>query len=95
MHIQHEESGKGGRFFIQEEGRDVAEMTYVRVGDERIIIDHTEVDDSLGGQGVGKMLVDAGVAMAREKGLTIMPLCPFAKKVMERTDEYADVLSKS
>ena len=95
MNIQHEETGKGGRFFISEGGRDIAEMTYIWAGEQRIIIDHTEVDPSLEGKGVGKALVARGVEFAREKGLSILPLCPYAKKVIERTPEYQDVLSPS
>tara|TARA_R110002073_G_scaffold279026_1_gene443014 strand:+ start:277642 stop:277755 length:114 start_codon:yes stop_codon:yes gene_type:complete len=32
------------------------------------------------------------VEFAREKGLKILPLCPFAKKVFNTTDELNDVL---
>ncbi len=95
MNIQHEATGKGGRFFLHENGKDLAEMSYVWAGEERFIIDHTEVDPSLEGKGVGKALVATGVEFAREKKASILPLCPYAKKVMERMPEYADVLFKS
>ena len=94
MLIQHEVLGKGGRFFLSEGGKDLAEMVYVWAGADKFIIEHTAVDPSLEGKGVGKALVAAGVGFAREKGVTILPLCPYAKKVMERTPEYADVLFK-
>jgi predicted GNAT family acetyltransferase len=95
MNIQHEDTGRGGRFYISEEGRDLAEMVYHWDGDKRMVIDHTEVDPSLEGKGIGKALVARGVEFAREKGIVIVPVCPYAKKVMERTPEYADVLSRS
>ena len=44
-----------------------AEMTYTWAGKDRIIIDHTEVDDDLRGQGVGLQMVEAAVSFAREK----------------------------
>lgn len=90
--IQHNEDGHRGRFFIQLDGKDVAEMTYVWSGDSRFIIDHTEVSDVLRGTGAGKKLVAAGAAYAREKGVKVLPLCPFAKRVMEGDAAYADVL---
>lgn len=70
-----------------------AEMTYVPTGEHQIIIDHTGVGDSLKGQGVGKALVKAGVEYARENNLKIHATCPFAKKVLEETLEYHDVLA--
>jgi len=95
MNIQHEETGKGGRFFLHQDGKDLAEMSYVWAGDQRFIIDHTEVDSSLEGKGVGKALVTTAVEFAREKGVLILPLCPYAKKVIERTPEFQDVVFKS
>ena len=46
------------------------------------------------GQGVGKQLVEAGVNWARENNVKILATCPFAKKVLEETPEYHDVLIK-
>ena len=95
MHIQHEDDGRRGRFFITESGQDVAERDYTMQGDKQMIINHTEVDASLEGKGVGKALVSAGADYARQNSITVVPLCPFAKKVMEHDTAYADVLSKS
>jgi len=92
MEIRHTESETKGIFEVIEEGEKVGEMTYSKAGTDRIIIDHTEVDPSQNGKGLGKKLVDTGVAFAREKGLKIIPLCPFAKRVLTGSDKYADVL---
>jgi predicted GNAT family acetyltransferase len=90
--IQHEETNNKGAFFIDIENQRVAEMTYVWAGTDRIIIDHTEVADALRGQNAGKKLVETAVNFAREKQIKIVPLCPFAKKVIKKTSEYHDVL---
>jgi uncharacterized protein len=50
------------------------------------------VSDKIAGKGVGKQLVDAAVEFARANGHKIKPFCPYAKKVLERTKEYTDVL---
>lgn len=92
MEIRHTESDTKGIFEVIEEGEKVGEMSYSKAGTEKIIIDHTEVDSSQNGKGLGKKLVDAGVAFARENGLKIIPLCPFAKRVLTGSDKYADVL---
>lgn len=94
MQIKLEQTDKRGAFFIEENGARLAEMTFTKAGDSLIIIDHTEVSDALRGTGAGKKLVAEGVDYARKNNLKILPLCPFAKSVFDRTPEYADVLSR-
>jgi len=57
MHIQQKQDGSKGSFYIEEEGAILAEMTYSMKGDERIIIDHTEVSDVLRGKNIGYQLL--------------------------------------
>ena len=93
MEIQQQDDGHKGSFFIKNEAKKIAEMTYVYSGPGRLIIDHTEVDESLRGQKVGNKLLDKVVEMARDKDLKILPLCPFAKATLLKNKEaYADVL---
>jgi predicted GNAT family acetyltransferase len=94
MKIKRQEHGKNGAFFIEEEGEWVAEMTYTREGTRKIVIDHTAVSKNLKGKGIGKALVEAGVKYARGKNLLIKPVCSFAKKVLESSEEYEDVLTR-
>jgi uncharacterized protein len=92
MLIQHKLVGKKGIFYVGQEGAIVAEMVYTKPSEDKIIIEHTEVDESLEGKGVGKQLVSTAVEYARAHNLKIIPLCPFAKKVFDRTKEFQDVL---
>lgn len=94
MKIEWEETGNKGVFYVMKDGERAGEMTYTMAGSSRMIIDHTEVKDVLRGEGAGKKLVHAGVEFAREKGITIIPLCPFAKAVIEKDPELQDVLDK-
>jgi len=94
MKIKRQEHGKNGAFFIEEEGEWVAEMTYVREGARKIVINHTAVSKALKGRGIGKALVDAAVKYARGKNLLIKPVCPFTKKVLESSEDYEDVLTR-
>jgi predicted GNAT family acetyltransferase len=73
------------------EGKRLAELTYTVAG-TRIIIDHTDVDDALRGTGTGRLLVEAAVQWARAENQRLMPLCPFARSVFDKTPEYGDVL---
>ena len=90
MNIEIEEAESKGRAYVA--GAAKAEMTYSRAGDKLLIIDHTEVDDSFRGQGVGKMLLHKLVNYARSKQLKIMPLCPYAKSIFEKEEAIRDVL---
>ncbi|MEO1270291.1 MAG: N-acetyltransferase, partial [Myxococcota bacterium] len=55
--VQHHETDHRGAFAIHQDGQKMAEMTYSKAGTSRIIVDHTEVDEALRGQGAGlKML---------------------------------------
>ena len=92
MEVKFEESDSKGSFYVEEDGQRLAKMTFSKAGDNRIIIDHTEVSDSLRGKNVGKQLVAAAVEYARKNNIKILPLCPFAKSVFERVKEYGDVL---
>jgi uncharacterized protein len=92
MKIQQKDDGITGMFFIDQDGENVAEMVYSWKGKDRIVIEHTGVDDVLKGKGAGKELVAKSVDFAREKGIRIIPICSFAKSVFDKTKEYEDVL---
>lgn len=94
MNIQREEHKNKGAFFIEEDGEWVAEMTYRREGARKLVIDHTEVDESLRGKGVGEQLVEEAVKYARANNLLIKPDCPFVKSVLEKSDDYEDILTR-
>ena len=78
-------------FYVGQDGAIAAEMVYTMTGN-KMIIEHTEVDDSLSGKGVGKQLVQTAVEYARTHNLKIVPLCPFAKSVLDKEVEWQDVL---
>ncbi len=91
--IQHVFDGKKGSFYIEVNNQKVATMDYVMAGDTKLIIEHTGVDESLKGQGIGKKLLEKLVEYTREKQISVMPLCSFANAVLKKTTEWQDVLS--
>ncbi len=92
MEVKHDQQGTKGRFFIVDNGTLAGEMTYSRAGDDKFIIDHTEVEDSYRGKSVGLELVKKAVEYGRTNKMKIMPLCPFAKKMFDTHTEFQDVL---
>ena len=92
MQIKQQEYNHKGSFFVEENGKLQAELTYTLSYPAILIIVHTEVSISLKGKNVGKQLVAAGVDFARKNQIKILPLCSFARSVFDRVKEYADVL---
>ena len=94
MKIQRTGNENEGKFYIEENDKNIGLMTYKKLSDGIIMIDHTEVDSNRRGEGIGENLVAEGVKYARENNLKIVPTCPFAKAEFDKHDEYQDVLSK-
>ena len=91
--IAHEEDGHRGVFEYRRDGRRFARLTYSRANAALVIIDHTEVDPALGGQGVGRRLLDAAVAWARASHVKVVATCPFAAAQFARDPGLRDVLA--
>ena len=90
--VTHTAEGHHGAFVLVVDGKQLAEMTYSVGTDSTVIINHTGVDDALRGTGAGKKLLAALVEWARAEKKKVVPICPFAKAVFEKTPEYRDVL---
>ena len=69
-------------------GDELAVLTYRRRAD-RLILVHTGVPNDLGGHGLAGSLTQAAIAKAAAEGLTMVPLCPFARSWLERHPEAA------
>lgn len=82
------------RFFIETDGEQLAEITYVYSGEHQITIDHTYVSAKLRGQKIGNALVEKIVNFARQENLKIVPQCSFAAKQFSENEDYQDVLAK-
>lgn len=68
----------------------IAELTY-RIKDEIITFTHTGVPRELEGNGIGSLIVRAGLDYAREQGYKVVPRCSFVASYMSRKPEYADL----
>ena len=75
------------RFELRADGW-LAELIYHVRGD-RLVLIHTEVPVELEGRGIGGRLVTAAVDRAAREGLTVVPLCPFARGWLERHPDAA------
>ncbi|MFZ1529180.1 MAG: GNAT family N-acetyltransferase [Ferruginibacter sp.] len=89
--IEQEDNGKKGRFVMFFNGEMAGEMTYTWAGEDKFIIDHTDVETKFEGKGLAKQLVMKAVEFAREAKVKILPLCPYANKVFEKDESIRDV----
>lgn len=92
MKIEQINESKKGYFLATDDGTEAGRMYYTWAGEDKFIIDHTEVLPAFKGKNVGKQLVMEAVKTARDNKLKIMPLCPFAKSVFDKMPEIGDVL---
>jgi predicted GNAT family acetyltransferase len=92
VNIKQSDDTKHGTFEIFDADVKAGEMAYTWAGDSMLIIDHTDVEDQFRGQGIGRQLLDALVAFAREREIKVIPLCPFSKSVFDKDQSIHDVL---
>jgi uncharacterized protein len=88
--IRHESGERDGTFYIEREGRRVAQLTYRMAGADAMV-DHTWVEPNLRGRGDALRLVDAAVEWARREHVKLVPACSYVRAVFARTPAYADV----
>jgi len=89
--IRHDDGERHGMFYVERDGRRVAELTYRMLGDTAVV-DHTWVDPKLRGGKLAPSLVAAVVDWARGESRKISPACSYVRMVMDRHPEaYRDV----
>ena len=93
MKIEQIDEVTKGFFKAVEAEQQAGKIEYTWAGKNKFIIDHTEVNPDFKGKGVGKKLVQATVNFAKENKLKVIPLCPFAKSVIEKTSEFQEILA--
>ena len=94
MNIKNIKERNGGYFITEQDGEELGRMTYSNAGEDKFIIDSTQVQSEYEGRGVGTAMVRASVDYARENALKIVPLCPFTANVFVKHKEFRDVLYK-
>lgn len=56
-------------------------------------MNHTVVEPAYEGQGLGSTLAKAALDDARERGLSVLPYCPFIRSYIDRhRDRYVDLV---
>jgi predicted GNAT family acetyltransferase len=72
------DNAPASRFELTLDGSQAGFLTYqLRPG--AIALLHTEVDPAFEGRGLGTALIRGALDSARQRGLTVVPVCPFVK----------------
>jgi predicted GNAT family acetyltransferase len=74
------------RFEITVDGK-VAGFAAYRTEPGAVVFTHTEIDPAFEGQGLGSKLAAAALKDVRDRGLEIVPLCPFIAAYLKRHPE--------
>jgi predicted GNAT family acetyltransferase len=79
------------RFELTEQG--LTAFAEYRLDGDRVIVPHVETPPALRGQGVAGRLMGGLLAILRERGQKIVPVCPYAEAFMKRHPEEQDLLA--
>lgn len=81
------------RYEIRDNG-DLAGYAAYKVQGQTMVFIHTEIDERFEGRGLGSRLATAALDDARLKGFTVVPLCPFIARFVDRHPQYADLVAQ-
>lgn len=91
LHVS--DAPQAARFEGRLEGEEgLAAFVDYRLGSGWIAFLHTEVRPDLEGRGVGGRMAEGVLGAARERGLKVIPSCPFISAWLARHPEHHDVL---
>jgi uncharacterized protein len=78
---------------IDDDGGSVVGEIRYRSEPGAVALVHTEVDPALEGAGLGSALVEGAVHDLRERGLGLIPVCPYVRAWLRRHPEHADLVT--
>lgn len=93
MEVKNIEREDKGNFIAEIEQEEAGILEYTWQSENEFSIDHTEVYDEYKGMSVGKKLVLEAVDYARKNDAKIIPICPYAKSIFDKTPAFQYVLA--
>jgi predicted GNAT family acetyltransferase len=82
------------RFEARNDDGDLAGFVTYQLTGNIIAYTHTEVLPEFKGGGVGSRIAKAVMDDARARGRTVVPICPFLVKWLEKNQEYDDIVAR-
>ena len=85
------DNAEGTRYEIGVDGEPAGVLQY-RLRPGLIELVHTEIDEEFEGRGLGSRLISFALDDARQRGLAVLPFCPFVNDYMQRHRRYIDLV---
>jgi uncharacterized protein len=79
------------RYVLEVDGTRAGLLDY-RLGGGRIRLTHAEIDPAMERQGFGSRLAAFALDDARDRGLEVLPLCPFVEYYIREHPEYLELV---
>lgn len=89
--IEYKPAENGTAFYAYYNGEKIGEITFVLIGADKMILDHTGVNEKFRGNGIGRGLVQQAVELARNQHRKILPFCPFAQTIFNKSRQFDDI----
>lgn len=87
--VRHDENAH--RYVLEVDGQDLGFAEYRDEGTSQVFT-HTEVDQSLAGQGMGSRLIRESLDDARRRGKRVVPVCGFVADYVNKHPEWNDIV---
>ena len=85
--IELADNTAGKRYEVRVDGEPAGFLTY-RLRPGSIALEHTEIDEEFEGRGLGSRLIAFALDDARDRGLSVLPFCPFVNDYIRRHSQY-------
>jgi len=79
------------RYVVRVDGKRAGLLQY-RLSTETIELLHTEIYEEFEGRGLGSQLISFALNDARERGLAVLPFCPFVNDYIQRHRQYVELV---
>jgi predicted GNAT family acetyltransferase len=86
------EQPEARRFELCVDGEVVGQAEYELMDDGTMVLTHVVVLPRYEGRGYGTELTRGVLDAARQKGISLLPVCSFARAYVRRNPEYADLV---
>lgn len=91
--IAREELNGVHEFVLRIDGERLGFLEFTRPEVGLMRIEYVEVSPELRGTGLGRQLVSKAVEFARDAGLRVVPICSYARAVIERDPVMSPLLT--